>query len=246
MPAVHDADHLTAFASSLTKRITCDRDPTLVDDLQTHIRGLPLQASSVVNAKQDELDALGTELWNQATRMSRNESGTDGKPRNATPFEDRGIPLLRAFSFFLLDTAGGQGTKGRRRKSCVRLIKVALKAARVCIDGNELQIATKVLERAAEYQDLLSKGTEGEPREEAELVECLRAQYFAMRMTLVSTCARRDEGSVLKTHRAYTRTVMASRPHGHGRAHVLKVQAAHDCSYLCNCRKPRRSIIRDW
>ncbi|RMZ74395.1 transcription factor [Pyrenophora seminiperda CCB06] len=172
------------FASSLTKRIESGRDPALLDDLRTHICRLPLQASSAVNVKQDELDRLGTELWNQATRLHHNQPCTDDEPRAAMSFESHCISLLRAFSFFLLDTAGGQGTKGRQRKSCVRLIKVALKTARNCIEGNELQISTKVLERAAEYQDVLSKGNEGELKEESELVEGLRARYFTMRMTL--------------------------------------------------------------
>ncbi|KAL7773732.1 hypothetical protein CFE70_003699 [Pyrenophora teres f. teres 0-1] len=180
------------FAASLTKRIESGRDSTLLDDLQNHIRGLPLLASPVVAAKQDELDRLGTELWNQATRLRRNHFVVDEQPKDAMSFESRGTPFLRAFSFFLLATAGGHGTKGPQRTSCVRLIKVALKAARVCIEANELQIATKVLECAAEYQAILSKETEGEHREEVELVEGLRAQYFAMRMTLAWRQDRMD------------------------------------------------------
>ena len=239
--AVHGIDHRAAFASSLTKRIeNAHDDPTLLDDLQTHIRGLPLQASLVVIAKQDELDRLGTELWNQATRLHRHQYAADDQPKDPKSFENRGIPLLRAFSFFLLETAGGQGTKGRQRKSCVRLVKVALKAARVCIEGNELQIATKVLGSAAEYQDVLSKEVEAELKEEEELEEGLRAQYFAMRMTLVSAVAFSKTA-----HRTDARTGMASRPHGHGRAHVLKVQGAHDSPYLCNSRESCRSTIRD-
>ncbi|KAI0588960.1 SPO22 domain-containing protein [Pyrenophora tritici-repentis] len=180
------------FATSLTKRIESGRDPALLDDLQTHIRGLPLLASPIVIAKQDELDRLGTELWNQATRLRRNHLGADDQPNDATSFENRSILLLRVFSFFLLATAGGHGIKGPKRTSCVRLIKVALKAARVCIESNELQIATKVLECAAEYQAILSKETEGERREEAKLVEGHRAHYFAMRMTLAWRQDRMD------------------------------------------------------
>lgn len=98
----------------------------------------------------------------------------------------RTLSLLRAFSFLLLDSAGGHDTKHRQRKNCIRLMKVALKAARVCIQGDELTTATKVLERAADYQDVLSQEGEDKRREEKELADDLRAQYFAVRMTLVS------------------------------------------------------------
>jgi hypothetical protein len=65
-------------------------------------------------------------------------------------------------------------------------MKVALKAARVCIDGNELSNATKLLERAAEYQDILSKAGDGKDGEEGELADRLRLDYFAVRIMLVS------------------------------------------------------------
>jgi hypothetical protein len=70
----------TAFGSSLTKRIENERNASLINDLQTQIRGLPLQPSSTLIARQDELDRLGTELWNLSTRVccacSRSSSST--------------------------------------------------------------------------------------------------------------------------------------------------------------------------
>jgi hypothetical protein len=56
----------------------------------------------------------------------------------------------------------------------------------VCIEGDELGIATKVLERAAEYEEVLSKRSEGENEGDVELADGLRVQYFAVRTTLVS------------------------------------------------------------
>ena len=151
------------------------------------MRGLPLQASSTLTAKQDELDKLGTELWNQATRLRRkDESDIDAKSEDATAHKFHILPFLRAYAFMLLDSAGGRGPKGRQRKNCIRLIKVALKAARVCIEGNELGVATKVLERAADYEDVLGKGDEGGDERDGELADGFRAQYFAVRTTLVS------------------------------------------------------------
>ena len=75
--------------------------------------------------------------------------------------------------------------KGRERKNCMRLMKVALKAAKVCIENKEVEGATKVLERAAEYQELLGQ-TADELDGEAELGERLCLEYFALRTTLVS------------------------------------------------------------
>jgi hypothetical protein len=187
VPALlHDAYHRAAFASTLTKRIESGRDTTLVDDLQAQIRGLPLHPSSAVTAKQDELDKLGTELWNLSTRLRRDESDPDGKSKEKTARKNRALPLLRAYSFLLLDTAGGQGTRGRQRKSCIRLMKVALKAAKVCIEGKELNTATKVLERAAEYQEILGKESEDTRTEDTSLADGLLVEYFAVRTTLVS------------------------------------------------------------
>lgn len=65
-------------------------------------------------------------------------------------------------------------------------MKVALKAARVCIASNELNHATKILERAAEYQDVLSAETDAAGDEDGEVARRLRMEYFAVRTTLVS------------------------------------------------------------
>jgi hypothetical protein len=64
-------------------------------------------------------------------------------------------------------------------------MKVALKAAKWCIENKEVENATKVLERAAEYQEILSQEGESE-RGEAELGERLRVEYYALRTALVS------------------------------------------------------------
>jgi tetratricopeptide (TPR) repeat protein len=187
MCPIRDTYLFPAFASTFTKRIDAGNDTALIGDLQAQIRSLPLQASSAVTAKQDELDKLGTELWNQTTRLRRNdESCTESQSKDATANKPRVLPFLRAYAFLLLDSAGGLGQKGKQRKSCIRLIKVALKAARVCIEGDELGIAMKVLERAAEYEEVLSKRSEGENEGDVELADGLRVQYFAVRTTLVS------------------------------------------------------------
>lgn len=186
--------HFAAFASSLTKRVDNIYDASLLSDIQTQARGLPLQPSSTIVAKQDELDKLGTELWNLSTRLRRDEVNPNSKKKEEIALRNSTLCLLRAFAFLLLDSAGGQGAKGRQRKGCIRLMKVALKAARVCIEGNELSTATKILERAAEYQEVLGK--EGGRGEDTELANRLRVEYFAVRMSLVSVSTYKLHKSV--------------------------------------------------
>ncbi|EUC48226.1 hypothetical protein COCMIDRAFT_87783 [Bipolaris oryzae ATCC 44560] len=180
------------FATTLIQRVEGGQDTTLADDLRANIRTLPLQASSTVLAKQEELDRLGTELWNLAIKLRRDEADVIIQSSDITANQKRTLSLLRAFSFLLLDSAGGHDTKRRQRKNCIRLMKVALKAARVCIQGDELNIATKVLERAADYQDVLSQEGEDKRKEEKELADDLRAQYLAVRTTLAWRQDRMD------------------------------------------------------
>jgi hypothetical protein len=240
---VHSAHQLAAFATTLIQRAESGNDVTLSDDLQTQIRALPLQASSMVLAKQGELDRLGTELWNLATRLRRDEIDTGNQSNDLMASRKRALPLLRAFSFLLLDSAGGHGTKGCQRKNCIRLIKVALKAARVCIQSNELSTATKVLERAADYQDVLSQEDEDKRRKESELVDDLRAQYFAVRTTLVSVFGHAQGQVSTMLAGAYHVTGMASGSHGHSRAHVCQMQAAYGSTHTYNGRNTRRPTV---
>lgn len=174
----------TAFAADLTRRFETNHDATLVRDLNNQIRVLPLQVKSTV--KHGELDKLGTELWNLSTRLRHDETKSNEVTGDIVVSRTRALCLLRAFSFLLLDSAGRQGTRSCPRKSCIRLLKVALKAAKVCINGNELGIATKALERAAEYQDILSQEDGDDGKEDAEHARALRIEYFAIRTTLVS------------------------------------------------------------
>ncbi|KAF2741108.1 SPO22-domain-containing protein [Polyplosphaeria fusca] len=177
---------LLTFASSVARRTeSSPHDATLIDDLQTHIKGLPLPFSPTVAAKYDDLDRRGTELWNLSTRLRREDQPPTDKNKDGTARLTRVLTLLRVFAFLLLDTAANQAKKSRQRMSAVRVMKIALKAARVCVENNELGYATKVLERAAEYDDTLAAQETREEEEEEAIMEAhLRTEYFAMRMTL--------------------------------------------------------------
>ncbi|KAJ4356283.1 sporulation-specific protein 22 [Didymosphaeria variabile] len=180
-----------SFASGLPDRLSTSPDETLAEDLQDQIRGLPLAASSVVAAQQDELEKLGTELWNTSTRLRRDLSHTNGRASEEASRKYHEAGLLRVFSFLLLDSAGSQSIQGRERKNCIRLMKIALKAARWCIENKEVGNATKVLERAAEYQEMLAQEGENE-RNEAEWGARLRVEYYALRTALAWRSDRLD------------------------------------------------------
>ncbi|KAJ4364246.1 sporulation-specific protein 22 [Ascochyta clinopodiicola] len=174
------------FASSLTSRIKT-AEPALLNDLQAQIRHLPLQFSPAVVAKRDELEKLGTELWNLSTRLRRDEPTPSGKTNDGKADICSTVCLLRAYAFLLLDSASSQTVKGRERKACIRLMKVALKAAKVCILAEEFDSATKVLEKAATYENIMSdehKDGDGEG-EETSIARCLCLEYFAVRTVLV-------------------------------------------------------------
>jgi hypothetical protein len=180
-------DHLcVAFASGLSHRLNDPLDASVLSDIQLQIHGLPLPASSTVSARQEDLDKLGTELWNLITRLQRDESANSGKREDEVAYRHRTLCLARCYSFLLLDSACNRTSKDGHYKNCIRLMKVALKAARISIESNELESATKVLERAAGYQEILNMKSEGQRDEEAALAGRLQAEYFAVRTTLVS------------------------------------------------------------
>ncbi|KAL5459232.1 hypothetical protein PMIN06_002899 [Paraphaeosphaeria minitans] len=176
-----------AFASTLAGRLDNSHDRKLAEDLQAQIRSLPLPATSALIAKQDELENFGTELWNISTRLRRDLSH---KMTGESSRKNHEAGLLRVFSFLLLDSAGSQAVKGRERRNCIRLMKVALKAARWCIENKGVDNATKVLERAAEYQEIL--GEDGDGKDEAESGERLRIEYYALRTALAWRSDRLD------------------------------------------------------
>jgi hypothetical protein len=131
---------------------------------------LPIALNS---ARLAEFDAKGTELWNLSTRLNRSSETHD----------KRHLCLLRVFAFNLLDSAH---RKQRKTKvNCVRLLKVAFKAAKFCLDGDEVELGVKILERAAAYVvELNSEESQFTPEDEPVRGR-LEAEYYVLRTTLV-------------------------------------------------------------
>ncbi|CAI6268821.1 unnamed protein product [Periconia digitata] len=185
-----------SFASGLEKRFETTCDQSLVDDLDRQILNLPLQISIAGVEKQDECERYGTELWNLSTRLRREHLQPNDKNSSDISLKSRATSLLRVFSFLLLDAVSGPSgqtpSAGDRRSQCIRLMKVALKAAKVCIENLEVAPATKVLERAAEYEDILGQEGSREDHEDSMIGKQLRVEYFGIRTLLAWRQNRMD------------------------------------------------------
>lgn len=192
--------------------------------------------------KREELESHAIDLWNLATRSRRDGSQADVRVSGDVEYRNHAVGLLRVFSFLLLDSAGGHSVKNKERKNCIRLMKLALKAGRWCIENKAVDNATKVLVRAADYLEIL--GTEGETNDgaEFELGERLCVEYFALRTALVSTVTATRIFIILSKYRS---TGVDIRSNGYCGAHVYQMQRAIPVLYLFTGGKHHRSILRN-
>ena len=122
-----------------------------------------------------ELDAHGTRLWNLSTQLRRDE---DVSARLQLT-----ICLLRIFAFYLLDSGYSEKAGGVEQR--VRLLKVALKAGKAGLGQGELDVGSKVLERAAHYVGLLSEGSADAQKEDEPLIMRLTGEYHVLRIAMV-------------------------------------------------------------
>ncbi|TID24359.1 SPO22-domain-containing protein [Venturia nashicola] len=177
------ARQLVEFANSIPDRIngpTTDR--SLIADLQEHVQTLPIQAPS---ARVGEFNTKGTDLWNLSTRLSR----CDDAPQK------RLLCLLRVFAFGLLDCA--QLRRSISSANCVRLLKVAFKAAKFCITSDALEHGIKVLERVAAYLEEFDKMEEELSPEDTALRAKLKSEYHILRTTLAWKSSKLDVAELM-------------------------------------------------
>ncbi|KAI4744710.1 hypothetical protein E4T50_04904 [Aureobasidium sp. EXF-12298] len=135
-------------------------------------------------AKAAEFDRLGTQIWNAAIRLKDQSS-----PMLKTwpQLESQ----LRVLAYFLLDTAQRSYVKHGSKKSSqnlVRILKTALKAARICIASNALDLCTMLFEKMAEHvehkQDPPPEYKKDKQKSEAqEMIKELTADYYLLRAT---------------------------------------------------------------
>jgi hypothetical protein len=124
------ADSLcTAFAASLEARLpvaaTSRTAGTLPKETEDQISSFPSKFGAIAASKCEEVDRIGTTIWNLCTRLRRDVESDNPK--------DVPIILLlaRVFSFLLLDGAydGGKNAPG----NLARLMKIGIKAGKSCI-----------------------------------------------------------------------------------------------------------------
>lgn len=127
--------HSPDFATGLEKRLSTTSPTSLVDDqlldsLQSHIRALHVycQKPSQSFSGNEELDRLGTAIWNLSTRLMR-----DIDTANISPDTRKLAVYARVFAFHLLDAAQHSGKANLGNK--MRLMRLALKAGRSSIGG---------------------------------------------------------------------------------------------------------------
>lgn len=160
----------------------------------------PIPSTLSLAGKASQLDNLGSELWNAATRVSR-DTGTQDEPRKKAEVV-RFVNLLRIFAFFLLDSAhSASQTSHKDVEQQVRVFKVALKAARYCLTENDVDLALKVLERCSNYVSLvdeaspiirLRKDPEGDSDDAQTLLGMLVTEYYLLRVLHASKVEHLD------------------------------------------------------
>lgn len=91
---------------------------------------------------------------------------------------------LRVFAFLLLDSA--HAVRPDQIESAVRVMRVALKAARCCLENAQFTLSLKSLERAAFHESKLSNEDTQLTKEDNVLQNSLRLEYFQLRIALVT------------------------------------------------------------
>ncbi|KAL7275567.1 sporulation-specific protein 22 [Rhizina undulata] len=131
----------------------------------------------------EELDALGTQLWNLSTNLSREGDGHNGG--DGSESRKRRVLNVRVLAFHLL--ACSWPSAGRKLQNTVRLFKVAIKAGKTCLEHRELHWAGRVIEKAAVYHEEISKSANVSPApsaEESQMHARLSSEYFILRTSL--------------------------------------------------------------
>lgn len=143
--------------------------------------------------KSDDFDALGSSLWNAATKIIREDEADETseiktKGAGLTRF---GI-LLRAFAFFLLDAAHNDSRRRKDASQTTRIFKIALKAVRCSLDDNDSEMGAKLLESCSRYVSAWDEATPiiqmagGNSADERIPTRRLTSEFYLLRMVHAS------------------------------------------------------------
>lgn len=171
------------FAAQLIRRIDSGNvNAVAMQNLETTLR---ISYPRLPAARAPDYDRLGTQLWNTAIRLKDQSSPL---LKTWPLFEAQ----LRVLAYFLLDAAHRSYVKHGSKKSSqnlVRILKIALRAARICMAAETLDLCTMLFEKVAEHvehtQDPPIEHKKDKQESEAEeMLKELMADYYLLRATL--------------------------------------------------------------
>lgn len=158
--------------------------------IETHIKqSLPLHNTPLLAAKASIFDSLGTDLWNYSAQLIHRDDFHDN---SSTIDRVRVGVLVRLFALLLLDTAHRSSARRfKDQNQQVRLLKVALRTSRLCLDRNALELSIKALEICSQNVAITSEAPPlirisdtphaDESQDETNLKN-LSAEYYLLRL----------------------------------------------------------------
>lgn len=177
-----------AFAKSIEESLQEDAGPpsSLTSDLYRQVDGVLLISKEVAASRNHELDRQGTRLWNLASKYKSH--------RSANP---ELLCLLRVFPCLLLDCA--QRLTENYVPNDIRVLKLALKTAKYCLDQNQLSLAERVFERAAFYEERLTRLGGHTDQDQSTSAKRLSKEYQTLRIALAWRQDRLDLAELMLT-----------------------------------------------
>ncbi|PMD45090.1 SPO22-domain-containing protein [Hyaloscypha variabilis F] len=172
MAPAQSAPFATDLQAQLTAATIARTPETLLTEIENQISNFPNKFGAIAASKSEEVDQVGTTIWNLCTRLRRDVESDNPKD---VPII---LLLVRVFSFLLLDGAYecGKNPPG----NLARLIKIGIKAGKSCIERKEGDLALKVLEKVGGY----IKPDPGVTPGDKEACERLTPEYYVLRTAL--------------------------------------------------------------
>ncbi|KAH8687536.1 meiosis protein SPO22/ZIP4 like-domain-containing protein [Tricladium varicosporioides] len=149
---------------------------SLTQEIEKCISAFPGSLGSAAALRCEEIDTIGTALWNLCTRLRRDKNPVE--PGNTPSI----LVVARVFAFLLLNCAHDHGkvTVG----NSLRLMRIGIKAAKGCLEEKQVDPAQKVLEKFGKQEEALKKAQVELTPEDVEECERLNAEYFVLRTAL--------------------------------------------------------------
>ncbi|KAG9232181.1 meiosis protein SPO22/ZIP4 like-domain-containing protein [Amylocarpus encephaloides] len=164
------------MTSKLRAAISSRSSGTLLHEIERAIASIPNSLGTATASRTEEIDTAATVLWNHCTRLRRDND-------SETPQE---VPIIldkaRVFAFLLLCRAHDLGNF--TGQNALRLMKIGFKAAKCCLDREDVELAAKVLERLGQLEHSLKEKLLELSAEHAGKIQRLSSEYFVLRASL--------------------------------------------------------------